>query len=190
MFKYKQNYEMQDLIEIVSLLRDQENGCPWDIAQTHKSIRKNFIEETYEAVEAIDTADAKLLCEELGDVLLQVALHAQMEKEQGAFDINDVCDGICKKLILRHPHVFADTKAFTPEQVLHNWDKIKKQEKGHKTGADAVRAVPASLPALMRAQKVQQRAGKAGMDFAGLAEALDAVQAELEELKQAIAAGG
>lgn len=102
----KERYNMEDLLEIVALLRDPENGCPWDKVQTHTSIRKNFIEETYEVADAIDLADASLLCEELGDVLLQVALHTRMEEEQGAFTFGDVCTGICKKLIYRHPHIF------------------------------------------------------------------------------------
>ena len=101
----KERYNMEDLLEIVALLRDPENGCPWDKVQTHTSIRKNFIEETYEVADAIDLADASLLCEELGDVLLQVALHTRMEEEQGAFTFGDVCTGICKKLIYRHPHI-------------------------------------------------------------------------------------
>lgn len=111
-FTEKENYNFNDLVEIVKILRAPD-GCPWDREQTHKSIRSNFIEETYEAVEAIDTDDLDLLKEELGDVLLQVAMHAEIESEQGTFDINDVCDGICKKLIIRHPHVFGDVNADT-----------------------------------------------------------------------------
>ena len=120
-FTEKENYNFNDLVEIVKILRAPD-GCPWDREQTHKSIRSNFIEETYEAVEAIDTDDLDLLKEELGDVLLQVALHAEIESEQGTFDINDVCDGICKKLIIRHPHVFGDVNADTTEKVLKNSD--------------------------------------------------------------------
>lgn len=127
-FINKQKYNFNDLCEIMSILRG-ENGCPWDKIQTHKSIRKNLIEETYEVVEAIDNNDYTLLCEELGDLMLQVVFHARMASEEEHFDINDVCDGICKKLIVRHPHIFADVKADTPDVVLKNWEEIKKSTK-------------------------------------------------------------
>ena len=132
-FTEKENYNFNDLVEIVKILRAPD-GCPWDREQTHKSIRSNFIEETYEAVEAIDTDDLDLLKEELGDVLLQVALHAEIESEQGTFDINDVCDGICKKLIIRHPHVFGDIKVSSVEEGLDLWEQIKQKEKEAKSG--------------------------------------------------------
>ena len=119
----KERYNMEDLLEIVALLRDPENGCPWDKVQTHTSIRKNFIEETYEVADAIDLADASLLCEELGDVLLQVALHTRMEEEQGAFTFGDVCTGICKKLIYRHPHVFRRDEPDAPD-----WDEYEAEQ--------------------------------------------------------------
>ena len=125
-FTEKPNYDFNDLVEIVKILR-APGGCPWDRAQTHESIRQNFIEETYEAVEAIDNSDTELLKEELGDVLLQVALHAEMERESGGFDIHDVCDGICKKLIIRHPHVFGTAQVKDSEEVLLNWEEIKKK---------------------------------------------------------------
>ena len=120
-FVQKPRYTAQDLVRIVALLRQPEGGCPWDKAQTHASIRQNFIEETYEAVEAIDLGDPELLQEELGDVLLQVALHCQMEAERGAFDFDEVCNGICQKLLYRHPHVFGDVAAATPDEALRNW---------------------------------------------------------------------
>ncbi|MCQ2386618.1 MAG: MazG family protein, partial [Clostridia bacterium] len=134
---------------------------PWDREQTHASIRKNFIEETYEAVEAIDKDDAVLLREELGDVLLQVVFHAQMEKERGSFDFSDVCDGICKKLIVRHPHIFSEESLSSADAVHDRWEEIKKETKGQKTAAEILAAVPKQLPALMRAIKVQQRAERA-----------------------------
>ena len=127
-FKEKENYNFNDLVEIVKILRSP-GGCPWDREQTHKSIRANFIEETYEAIEAIDNDDTELLKEELGDVLLQVALHSEIESEKNSFTIDDVCDGICKKLIIRHPHVFGSVEADTTEQVLKNWDAIKMKTK-------------------------------------------------------------
>lgn len=163
-FTEKENYNFNDLVEIVKILRAPD-GCPWDREQTHKSIRSNFIEETYEAVEAIDTDDLDLLKEELGDVLLQVALHAEIESEQGTFDINDVCDGICKKLIIRHPHVFGDVNADTTEQVLKNWDAIKMKTKSQKTQTQAILSVSKALPSLMRSTKIQQKAAKVGFDW-------------------------
>ena len=131
-FSLKENYGPQDLIEIIRILRAPD-GCPWDREQTHASIRMNFIEETYEAVEAIDKEDSELLREELGDVLMQVALHAQMEAEAGRFDFDGVCDRVCKKLIYRHPHVFGDhAQAATPEEALALWKEMKQKERsGH-----------------------------------------------------------
>lgn len=156
----KEHYTMDDLCGIVALLRDPQRGCPWDKVQTHASIRKNFIEETYEAVDAIDLGDTHLLCEELGDVLLQVALHTQMEAEQGTFTLDDVCTGICKKLILRHPHIFAHGGApkRTADEVLDTWEQIKRREKHREGLAQDLESVPRSLPALMRAGKVAKRA--------------------------------
>lgn len=187
-FEFKENYRISDLLQIMRILRG-EGGCPWDREQTHQSIRRNFIEETYEVVEAIDNGDTALLLEELGDVLLQVVFHTQMEAEQGAFSFDDVCDGICKKLILRHPHIFGDVTAETPDEVLKNWDEIKKQEKGQKTQSEAVRSVPKTLPALMRGAKVQQRAAKTGFDYPDLSDALGDLESELAELKEAISGG-
>ena len=160
-FEYKEQYQIQDLIRIVEILRS-ENGCPWDREQNHMSIRMDLLEEAYEAYEALVTEDRELLREELGDVLLQVALHAQIDREAGGFDFDAVCDGICKKLILRHPHVFGDGKAGNAEEVLQNWDQIKQQSKGQTTVGETLRSVPKVFPALMRAQKVQKRAAKAG----------------------------
>ena len=159
-FEKKERYGIEDLLAIMALLRS-ENGCPWDRKQTHASIRKNFIEETYEAVEAIDKDDAVLLREELGDVLLQVVFHAQMEKERGSFDFSDVCDGICKKLIVRHPHIFSEESLSSVDAVHDRWEEIKKETKGQKTATETLAAVPKQLPALMRATKVQQRAERA-----------------------------
>ena len=188
-FERKQRYTAQDLVRIVALLRDPVNGCPWDKEQTHQSIRANFIEETYEALEAIDLADAHLLEEELGDVLLQVALHCQMEAEQGTFDFDSVCDGICKKLIYRHPHVFGDTVAETTGEVLSNWEALKNAEKERTTAKSRLESVPAAFPALMRAAKVQKRAGAYGFAYPDAAAALADLESELAELKEAMATG-
>ena len=155
--KNKELYTMDDLCEIMKYLRV---GCPWDKEQTHESIRTCFIEEVYEVCDAIDKKDPDLMCEELGDVLLQVVFHAQMAEEDGEFNLADSIDGICRKLIIRHPHVFGDVKADTSGEVLANWDKIKADTKGQKTVADTVRDVPKALPALMRAQKTAKRAAK------------------------------
>ena len=160
-FEIKDKYDIDDLLEVTRILRS-ENGCPWDREQTHESIRGNFIEETYEVVEAIDTSDTELLEEELGDVLLQVVFHACIEEEKGGFDFEDVTDGICRKLILRHPHVFGDVNADTTEQVLSNWDKIKQRSKHQTTVTETLSSVAKSLPALMRAEKLIGRAAKAG----------------------------
>ncbi len=159
--KSKSNYTMSDLREIMEILRSP-GGCPWDIEQDHKSIRRNLIEETYEVVEAIDTDNKMLMCEELGDLALQVVFHARIAEEAGNFNLDDVADGICKKLILRHPHIFADVKADTAEEVLNNWDKIKVVEKHHKSDREVLDSVSHSLPALIRADKLCSKAAKLG----------------------------
>ena len=187
-FEPKQRYGYEDLIRIMEVLRSP-GGCPWDREQTHESIRKNFIEETYEAVEAIDSGDKAHLQEELGDVLLQVVFHARMEEEAGGFTMEDVCDGICKKLVLRHPHIFGDVRADSAEQVLKNWDEIKKKEKSQKTATDTLNSVPRLLPALMRAAKVQHRAARAGFDYDDLAGAMKDLESEGRELREAVASG-
>jgi tetrapyrrole methylase family protein/MazG family protein len=184
-FKQKSEYNFNDLVEIVKILR-APGGCPWDREQTHKSIRSNFIEETYEAVEAIDTDDLELLKEELGDVLLQVALHSEMESEKGTFNIDDVCDGVCKKLIIRHPHVFGDINVSGTDEVLKNWDAIKMQTKSQRTQTQAMQSVSKALPSLMRSTKIQQKAAKVGFDWDSVDGALDKLFEECGELKAAI----
>ena len=187
----KERYTTDDLRRIVAVLR-APGGCPWDRQQTHASIRKNFIEECYEAVEAIDRGDDALLCEELGDVLLQVGLHTQMASERSAFNWDDVTDGICRKLIERHPHVFGDTQVTGVENVLRNWDAIKRESKGQGTASAAMDSVPRQLPALMRAQKLQSKAAKAGFDWREETPLhrleLDLL-GELEELREALLSG-
>lgn len=188
-FKFKDSYNINDLLEIMKLLRG-EGGCPWDKEQTHESIRKNFIEETYEVCEAIDNRDTELLKEELGDVLLQVVFHSQMEEENGSFDFGDVSNDICQKLIIRHPHIFSDFKADTADEVLTNWTKIKQETKGQVTAAQTLISVPKQLPALMRSNKVQGRAEKANPKaFAAInhQDILSHVKGEVAELENAIA---
>lgn len=187
-FIEKDKYDVYDLEKIVDLLR-RPGGCPWDREQTHESIRRNFIEEAYEAVEAIDEKSPAHLQEELGDVLLQVVFHAQMEREQGGFSLDDVADGVCKKLILRHPHVFGGVRVADSAQVLTNWDAIKRVEKDQKTVTDSLNAVARSLPALWRAEKVQKKAAKAGFDWPDISGALDKLEEELAELRQALQSG-
>ncbi|HIZ56178.1 MAG TPA: nucleoside triphosphate pyrophosphohydrolase [Firmicutes bacterium] len=187
-FTYKEHYTIDDLIQIMALLRG-ENGCPWDKAQTHESIRKNFLEETYEVVEAIDLKDSALLREELGDVLLQVVFHARMEEEAGHFDFAEVCDQLCKKLVFRHPHVFGTVKAEDADEALQNWTAQKMEEKGQKTYTDTLNAAPKALPALMYAEKVQGRAAKAKFDYPSLEAALVDLESELVEFKDALLGG-
>lgn len=184
-FEFKSQYNFDDLIKIVRVLR-APGGCPWDMEQTHKSIRANFIEETYEAIEAIDTDDLELLKEELGDVMLQVAMHAEMEHEQGTFDINDVIDGVCKKLVVRHPHVFGDLSADNTKEALSNWDAVKMQTKSQKTQTEAMQSVSRALPSLMRSAKIQGKAAKVGFDWESVDGALDKLYEECDELKEAI----
>mgnify|MGYP002529271951 CR=1 FL=1 len=153
----KQHYTADDLAAIIAILRDPDNGCPWDKVQTHRSIRMNFLEEAYEAVDAIDLDDPELLCEELGDVLMQVVFHAQIEREAGHFTFAEVCDGVCRKLLDRHPHIFRG------DESIKDWDSLKNKEKGRLTLADDLESVPGALPALMRAQKLQKRAVRCGV---------------------------
>lgn len=187
-FQNKDFYDVKDLEEIVRLLR-APGGCPWDAEQTHESIRRNFLEEAYEAVEAIDEKDPEHLKEELGDVLLQVLFHARMEEERGSFCLDDVADGVCKKLIFRHPHVFGDVTVSGSGEVLSNWEDLKREEKGQATHTAALEAVARSLPALWRAEKVQKKAKKAGFDWPDISGALDKLYEELGELKAAVAEG-
>ena len=177
----KDKYAFQDLVDIMALLRGP-GGCPWDRAQTHESIRKNFLEETYEVCEAIDNGDTANLREELGDVLLQVLFHAQMEKEAGRFDVGDVIDEVCKKLVVRHPHIFGDVSADTAEKVLENWEDIKIRTKGQTEGKKRLEDVPKSLPALMRGYKVVKRAEKAGTDFGAPERVAEEEKSLLDEL--------
>lgn len=185
----KEHYDYEDLLEIVRILR-APGGCQWDGEQTHTSIRRNFIEEVYEVCEAIDEDDSTHLREELGDVLLQVVFHADIEREAGRFDIGDVCDGVCRKLILRHPHVFSTVQADTTEQILANWDEIKRQEKQQATFTDTLRAVAVSLPALWRADKLISKAEKAGFAWPEASGALEKVCEEAGELSRAAAGDG
>ena len=162
-FVFKESYDINDLLRIMEILRS-ENGCPWDRGQDHKSIRKDFLEEVYEVCEAIDLEDSDLLKEELGDVLLQVVFHARIEEEQGRFCFGDSVNDVCRKLIIRHPHVFGEVKVADSSEVLKNWNDIKQKTKGQQTYTETLRSVCKALPSLMRAQKLSKRAVRAGMD--------------------------
>ena len=188
-FVRKPQYGYEDLLEIIRLLRS-EDGCPWDKAQTHQSIRRGMLEEAYEAAEAIDNDDPVLLKEELGDVLMQVVFHADIESDAGRFTIDDVCDGVVKKLLFRHPHVFGSACEDSPESVLVSWDKLKRQEKGQKTVADSMDSVARSLPGLWRAEKLQSKAASAGFEWPDVQGALDKLEEEVAELRRAVEEGG
>lgn len=187
-FEIKDKYEVYDLYKLVAVLRG-ENGCPWDKKQTHESIRNNFIEEVYEVCEAIDEKSPEHLQEELGDVLLQVMFHTSIEDDAGRFNIDDVADEVCKKLILRHPHVFGDVQVSGSDEVLVNWDNIKRVEKHQETVTDTLKAVAKSLPSLWRARKIQKRASKVGFEWDDVDGALDKLEEEVRELRQAISQG-
>ena len=188
-FVRKPQYGYEDLLEIIRLLRS-EDGCPWDKAQTHQSIQRGLLEEAYEAAEAIDNDDPMLLKEELGDVLMQVVFHADIESDAGRFTIDDVCDGVVKKLLFRHPHVFGSQREDSPESVLVSWDKLKRQEKGQKTVADSMDSVARSLPGLWRAEKLQNKAASAGFEWPDVQGALDKLEEEVAELRRAVEEGG
>lgn len=173
---------MDRLIEIMKKLRS-ENGCPWDREQTHKSLKKYLIEETYEYLEVVDLDDKERMCEELGDVLLQVVFHAQIASENGDFNIEDVINRICDKLIHRHPHVFGDVTAETSGEVLKNWEEIKKKEKGLVDQASVLQDVPSNLPALMRSYKVQQKAAQVGFDWDNPSDVFAKIREEIDELE-------
>ena len=184
-FPEKNRYTYQDLLDIVSILRSPD-GCPWDKVQTHESIRRGLLEEAYEAAEGIDKNDPALLCEELGDLLMQVVFHADIEKDAGHFAMDDVCDGVVRKLLYRHPHVFGDAHEDSPESVLVSWDTLKRAEKGHHSTADAMDSVARSLPGLWRAEKIQKKAAADGFDFADIHGAMDKLREEVGELDTAV----
>jgi len=183
-----QGYTVGDLVDIIARLRSP-GGCPWDAEQTHESIKQNLIEETYEVIEAINKSDSEMLQEELGDLLMQVVFHVRLESEKGGFGLDDVANTVCRKLIERHPHVFADTKVSGVDDVLANWDAIKRQSKGHDKRSDAMLGVPRELPALMRSAKIQQKAASVGFDWPDISGALDKLEEEIAEFKQALSAG-
>lgn len=178
-------YDLGDIAAIMDRLRSP-GGCPWDREQTHETLKQYLLEETYETIEAIERDDMKELCEELGDVLLQVVFHSRIASERGDFNIVDVADGVSRKMILRHPHIFGDVTADTPEQVVSNWEAIKKREKGQETETGMMKRIPGALPALLRSMKVQGKAARVGFDWNDVWGAFAKLEEEVRELREAI----
>jgi len=184
----KEKYTYDDLLETMKTLRS-ENGCPWDLKQTHESLLPNLLEETYEVIDAIKKDNRNSLKEELGDLLLQIVFHARIAEEDSKFTMEDVIDGICKKLILRHPHIFGNVVANSTEEVLENWEQIKKVEKGYNTQTEVLKSVPEVLPALIRAYKVQKKAADIGFDWDNIDDVIKKIDEEKNELLDAIKKG-
>lgn len=178
--------DLRPLAEVVRVLREP-GGCPWDRVQTHKTMRRELVEEVYEMLEAIDDDNVKGMREEIGDVLLQVVFHARLAEEEGRFDLQDVIDDVVKKLVYRHPHVFGSVQADNPDTVLKNWEALKAQEKTERTSV--LDGIAKGLPALMRAYKLSSKAAKTGFDWPDQETAWDKVQEELGEIQQAQAEG-
>lgn len=187
-FDMLDRYGLEDLQHVLRRLRSP-GGCPWDAEQTHETLKTPLIEESYEVLDAIDRLDTGALCEELGDLLLQVVFHTQIEEENREFTMRDVCTEIVKKLIFRHPHVFAGETVRNSEEVLANWETLKREEKAQKTQSDAIKAVPKGFPALIRSLKVQKKAADVGFDWDSAEEAFFKIREETDELMQAIKSG-
>lgn len=180
-FEFKNRYSIDDLLHIMKILRS-ENGCPWDKVQTHESIRTDLIEEAYEVCEGIDANSPEMLREELGDLLMQVVFHSQIETEQGNFNFDDVCNDICRKLVYRHPHVFGTVKADMEDEVLRNWDALKKKSKHQETAAETLESVPKTFPALLRGEKVCRRAEREGLPINDANVFIEKIKSALDEL--------
>ncbi len=181
-FMDRKRYAYSDLIRVMDTLRSK-NGCPWDKEQTHASLKRYLIEESYEVLEAIDSGDTQALYDELGDVLLQVVFHAKIAQQNGEFDDTDITTAVCAKMISRHTHIFGSGVADTASDVIDNWEKIKKDEKGQKTQTEVLRHIPKSMPALLRSEKVQHKAAHIGFDFRNVSEALFKLREEIDELE-------
>ncbi len=182
-FDFKDRYTIEDLKKILEILRS-ENGCPWDKVQTHESIRTDLIEETYEVCEGIDKNSPEMLREELGDLLLQIVFHAQIERENGTFDFDDVCNDICQKLVYRHPHVFGEVKVSDSDEVLKNWDALKRKSKNQDDFTETLESVPKTFPALLRGEKVCKRAARAGLPIDDPAVCADRIRSGLDKLEK------
>ena len=179
----KKRFTFSDLVAVMDVLRSKD-GCPWDLKQTHQSLKRYLIEEGYEVLEAIDDNNIDALYDELGDVLLQVVFHAKIAQQHGEFDHTDITTAVCQKMISRHTHIFGRAVADTPEDVIDNWEMIKRAEKGQQTQTDVLNNVPKSMPALMRSGKVQHKAAHVGFDFRDISEAIDKLREEIAEIEQ------
>ncbi len=184
-FVCKDRYDLNDYIDLLAYLRS-ERGCPWDREQTHESIKRNVLEEAYEVCEAIDEGDKEHLREELGDLLLQVIFHARIEEESGGFNLDDIADTSCKKLVHRHPHIFADVSAETPDKVLDTWEAVKRRDRAQDTAASAMDGITKAMPSLWRADKIQHKAAKLGFDWPAVGGAMDKLREEVTELQEGI----
>ncbi len=180
-FEIKSRYDIFDLLKIMKVLRS-ENGCPWDKVQTHESIRTDLIEEAYEVCEGIDANSPDMLREELGDLLMQVVFHSEIEEEAGHFNFDDVCDEICKKLVYRHPHVFGEITVKDTDDVLKNWDALKKASKHQDSYSDTLESVPKNFPALLRGEKVCKRASRAGIGEEDAGKCADDIIKDIKQL--------
>jgi len=178
----------EKLVEIMARLRS-ESGCPWDRQQTHESLKKYLLEETYETIDAIDAGDMDELRAELGDLMLQILFHAQLASERGQFDIKDSIESITEKLLRRHPHVFGEAKVASAEEVLHRWDEIKSGEQGFEKRISILDGVPKTLPALARAMDMSKRAARAGFEWPGLDAVIEKLKEEARELEEEARAG-
>ena len=187
-WEYKEKYGLEDFIRLIDVLRGP-GGCPWDIKQTHESLKHNVVEEAWEVVDAINEGSEAHLREELGDLLMQVIFHASISKEHGGFTLDDISDEAVKKLVHRHPHVFGSVKADTPDEVLTNWDAIKRADRGQQSVASAMDGIPRGLPGLMRSEKIQSKAAKYGFDWPDVSGAMDKLREETAELQEGIDAG-
>lgn len=177
-----------ELERIMSRLRDRERGCPWDLEQSHQSLKKYLIEEAYELLDAIDANNDEKLVEELGDVLLQVIFHCQVATEEGRFNLQDVAQRCCEKLVHRHPHVFGEDKIDSAEAVLVRWEQIKHKEPSNQDRSSLLDGIPRQLPALWRAEKMQKKASRAGFDWPSIDGVMDKIDEEMQELKESLAA--
>lgn len=184
----KKDFTFEDFNDIIKTLRS-ENGCPWDREQTHDSIKNNLIEESYEAIEALDSGDKDKFADELGDILLQVVFHSEIGRSEGTFTIRDVLNHVSNKMISRHSHIFGEDKAETSAEVLETWEKNKVKEKGLSSYTEALEDVCKYLPALMYAQKIQKKASKVGFDWNDIGGALDKISEEAEEVREAVLKG-
>ena len=188
--KKKEKYTIEDLLDLMAFLRS-ENGCPWDREQTHESIKHNIVEEAYEVVDTIEDNNPVALADELGDMLLQIVFHSQMAKEAGDFVFDDVLKNICDKLISRHSHLFGkeaadkESRYNTPENVIDLWEKNKRGEKNQKTQTQAMKEISRAFPSLIKAYKIQKKAGQAGFDWDNPEDVLDKIYEETDELKAA-----